>query len=106
MPGTFSPGKDDRLPGLIVLLSTTNANFASSCQNVANLVNLSEVTNKKVDSTELWSTWIVDAPMFGVNTESKIYVAMAADKNNDHIFNGAPNVVPDEDGNGICDEKT
>jgi hypothetical protein len=107
MPGGFSPGKDDRLPGLIVLLSTTttNAAFAGSCQNLANLFNLTGVTNRKADSTELWGTWIVGAPNFGVNTESKIFVAVAADKNNDHIFNDAPNVVPDADGNGICDEK-
>jgi hypothetical protein len=26
-PGTFSPGQDDRMPGLVVLVSTTNDNL-------------------------------------------------------------------------------
>jgi hypothetical protein len=31
--------------------------------------------------------------------------ALAAHKNGDGVFNDAPNVVPDADGNGICDER-
>lgn len=103
-PGTFSLGKDDRLPGLIVLLSTTTVG-ARSCQNIANLFNLTGVTNLTAKSTELWDTWIVGAPVFGVNTESTILVAVAADLNGDRSFNDAPNVVVDADQNGVCDEK-
>jgi hypothetical protein len=104
MPGTFSPGRDDRLPGLIVLVSTTTIG-AQSCQNVANLFNLTGVTNRVTDATEIWDTWIVGAPNFGVNTQSTVHVAIAADKNLDGVFNDAPNVVPDADSNGICDAK-
>lgn len=104
MPGVFSPGKDDRLPGLIVLVSTTTIG-AQSCQNVANLFNLTGVTHREADRTELWDTWIVGAPNFGVNTTSTVHVALAADKNLDGIYNDAPSVVPDADGNGICDDK-
>lgn len=104
MPGTFSLGVDDRLPGLIVLVSTT-AVGAKSCQNIANLFNLTGVTDLKSASTEIWDTWIVGAPNFGVNTESTIYVAVAADKNGDGVFNDAPNVLPDVNGDGVCDAK-
>jgi len=104
MPGTFSPGVDDRLPGLIVLVSTT-AGGAKSCQNVANLFNLTGVTDLSADTTEIWDTWIVGAPNFGVNTESTVYAAVAADLNGDGIFNDAPAVVPDANGDGICDRK-
>lgn len=104
MPGTFSLGADDRLPGLIVLLATTTAGVGA-CQNIANLFNLTGVTNMKAGETEIWDTWIVGAPSFGVNTESTIFVAVAADHNRDGIFNDAPNVVPDADGNGVCNTK-
>jgi len=104
MPGTFSAGADDRLPGLVVLLSTTIVG-AGSCQNIANLFNLTGVSNVTADSTELWDTWIVGAPNFGVNTESTLYVAVAADLNADGIYNDAPNAVADSNGDGVCDKK-
>lgn len=103
-PGTFSLGADERLPGLIVLLTTTTVG-AKSCQNVANLFNLTGVTDLQPDATELWDTWIVGAPNFGVATESRIFVAVAKDLNGDGIFNDAPGVVPDIDGNGVCDSR-
>lgn len=103
-PGTFSAGADERTPGLIVLLSTTIVG-AQSCQNVANLFNLTGVTDSTADSTEIWDTWLVGAPNFGVNTESKIYVAVAADKNSDGVYNDAQGVVPDANGDGICDAR-
>ena len=103
-PGTFSVGADERLPGLIVLLSTTTV-AAGSCQNIANLFNLTGVTNMTVDEVELWDTWLVGAPNFGVNTESIAYAAVAQDINGDGIYNDAPHVLPDANGDGICDAK-
>ena len=104
MPGTFSPGADDRMPGLVVLSSTATVG-AGSCQNIANLFNLTGVTNVTPESTELWDTWIVGAPNFGVNTPSTIYVAVVADLNGDGVYNDAPNVIPDSNGDGVCDKK-
>lgn len=104
MPGTFSTGVDDRLPNLIVLASTTIVG-AGSCQNLANLFNLTGVTNVEPDATEIWDTWIVGAPNFGVNTDSTVLAAVAADLNGDGIYNDAPAAVPDADGNGVCDRK-
>jgi hypothetical protein len=100
-PGSFSPGADDRLPGLIVLVSTTGVG-AGSCQNIANLFNLTGVTDMTSDSTELWDTWLVGAANFGVDTKSRIYVAVAADLNGDGIYNDAPAIVPDVNGDGMC----
>ena len=104
MPGTFSPGRDERMPGLIVLVSSATIG-AQSCQNVANLFNMTGVTNREATKTELWDTWIVGAPVFGVNTPSTVYAAIAADKDLDGVFNDAPGIVPDADGNGVCDER-
>lgn len=103
-PGTFSLGADDRLPGVIVLISTTTVG-AGSCQNIANLFNLTGVTNMTADETELWDTWLVGAPSFGVNTASTIYVAVARDLNSDGIYNDAPSVIPDTNGDGRCNVK-
>lgn len=103
-PGTFSIGKDDRLPGLVVLLSTTTLG-AGPGQNLANLFNLTGVTNLEEGKTELWDTWIVGAPFFGVNTQSTLYVAVVDDLNGDGIYNDAPDVVPDSNGDGVIDER-
>ncbi len=124
-PGTFSPGKDDRFPGLIVLLSgaTINAPFSGPGTNLANLFNIVTVTDRQTIGnagehgrgiekgglcmdcpvTETWATWIVGAPAFGTGN-STLLVAIADDKNRDGIFNDAPNSVPDADGDRDVDK--
>jgi len=96
-PGAFAPGVDEKLPGLIVLLSTTTIG-AHNAQNLANLFNLTGFTNQKTN--EIWDTWIVGAPSFGKNVRSVLRVAIAADKNHDGIYNDAPAVVPDSNHDG------
>jgi hypothetical protein len=76
-PGAFSPGVDEKLPGLIVLLSTSTVG-ARNAQNLANLFNLTGFTNRKTN--EIWDTWIVGAPSFGKNVRSVLRVAVAADR--------------------------
>lgn len=100
-PGTFSQGQDDRFPGLIVLVSTNGAGPGS---NVANLFNLTGVTDRSETETEIWDTWIVGAAGFGRNVNATVYAAIAADLNGDGIFNDAPSAVPDSDGDGDVDE--
>jgi hypothetical protein len=96
-PGRFAAGVDEKVPGLIVLLSTTTVG-ARNAQNLANLFNLTGFTNQKTN--EIWDTWIVGAPSFGKNVRSVLRVAVAADKNNDGIYNDAPAVVPDSNHDG------
>ena len=96
-PGAFSPGVDEKVPGLIVLLSTTTIG-AKNAQNLAGLFNLTGFTNQKTN--EIWDTWIVGAPSFGKNVRSVLRVAVAADKNHDGIYNDAPAVVPDANHDG------
>jgi hypothetical protein len=97
LPGTFSPGVDEKLPGLIVLLSTSTVG-ARNAQNLANLFNLTGFTNRKTN--EIWDTWIVGAPSFGKNVRSVLRVAVAADKNKDGVYNDAPSVLPDANRDG------
>jgi hypothetical protein len=96
-PGAFAAGVDEKLPGLIVLLSTSTVG-ARSAQNLANLFNLTGFTSQKTN--EIWDTWLVGASAFGKNVRSVLRVAVAADKNKDGIYNDAPAVVPDANGDG------
>jgi hypothetical protein len=96
-PGAFAPGADEKLPGLIVLLSTSTVG-ARNAQNLANLFNLTGITNRKTN--EIWDTWIVGGPSFGTNVRSVLRVAVAADKNRDGIYNDAPAVLPDANRDG------
>jgi len=102
-PGAFNAGKDESFPGLIVLLSTTEIG-AGPGQNLAGLFNLTGFTDRQPDSTEVWATWIVGAPLFGEG-ESTSYVAVAADKDKNGVFDDAPGAVPDADGDGDVDKK-
>jgi len=96
-PAAAAPGVDEKLPGLIVLLSTSTVG-AKNAQNLANLFNLTGFTNQKAN--EIWDTWIVGAPLFGKNVRSVLRVAVAADKNMDGVYNDAPAVVPDANHDG------
>jgi hypothetical protein len=103
-PGLAAPGHDERFPGLMVLLSTTQIG-AGSCQNLAGLFNITGVTNRNDPETELWATWLVGAAGFGHNVDSKLSVAVARDINGDGIYNDAPDVIPDSNRDGVCDER-
>jgi hypothetical protein len=105
-PGAFSTGRDDRLPGLVVLTSTTNntlPGFSGPGTNLANLFNLTGITNRDNKETELWDTWIVGAPIAGQNVNTTLTVAVIDDLNQDGIFNDAPNVVTDLNNDGRID---
>jgi hypothetical protein len=107
-PGKFSTGQDDRTPGLVVLTSTTNntiAGFSGPGTNLANLFNLSGITNRTAHETELWDTWIVGAPIAGQNVNTTLTVAVVDDLNHDGIYNDAPNVVTDVNHDGRIDAK-
>jgi hypothetical protein len=100
-PGLFAAGKDDKFGGLVVTLSTTTIG-ALSCQNLAGLFNLTGPTNVSSEETEIWDTWIITAPNFGVSTPSTMHIAEVADLNHDGILNDAPDVIPDVNGDGHC----
>jgi hypothetical protein len=105
-PGLFSTGQDDRLPGLVVLVSTTNntlPGFSGPGTNLANLFNLTGITNRDDKETELWDTWIVGAAIAGQNVNTTLTVAVIDDLNHDGVFNDAPNVVTDLNDDGRID---
>jgi hypothetical protein len=107
-PGSFSPGRDDRVPGLVVLTSTTqganvDATFSGPGTNLANLFNVTGITNRDDKETELWDTWIVGKAIAGQDVNTTLTVAVVGDLNHDGILNDAPNVVPDLNHDGVVD---
>lgn len=107
--GTFSTGKDDRLPGLVVLVSTTNGTlpgFSGPGTNLANLFNLTGVTDRDDDgSAQIWDTWIVGAPIAGQNVDTVLTVAVVDDLNGNGVLDDAPGVVEDADHDGDVDRR-
>jgi hypothetical protein len=109
-PGGFSTGHDDRNQGLVVLTSTTvndpsQPGFVGPGTNLANLFNITGVTNRTAQETELWDTWIVGKPIAGQNVNTTLTVAEIADRNHDGIFNDAPDVILDQNHDGRIDAK-
>jgi hypothetical protein len=108
-PGTFSPGRDDRLPGLVVLVSTTNSTlpgFSGPGTNLANLFNLTGVTDRDDDgSAEIWDTWIVGAPIAGQDVDAVLTVAVVGDLDGNGVLDDAPDVVADADHDGDVDRR-
>ncbi|MEC5181714.1 hypothetical protein [Arthrobacter sp. CG_A4] len=102
-PGSFSTGQDDRLPGLVVLASTTTSTikgFSGPGTNLANLFNLTGVTDRSKKGDEIWDSWLVGAPIAGQDVDTTLTVAVIADLNHDGIYDDAPSVVPDANGDG------
>jgi len=107
LPGTFSTGKDDRLPGLVVLVSTTNSTtpgFSGPGTNLANLFNLTSTTNRTAHDTQIWDTWIVGAPIFGTDIDTTLTVAVVDDLDGNGVFDDAPNIVSDLNHDGRVDK--
>lgn len=106
-PGLFATGRDDHLPGLVVLTSTTQDNpekkFFGPGTNLAGLFNLTGVTNRTATETEIWDTWIVGDAIAGLDVDTTLTVAVMADLNGDGIANDAPNRVRDVNRDGVID---
>jgi hypothetical protein len=106
LPGAFSTGPDDKNPGLVVLTSTTNSvnpGFSGPGTNLANLFNITGVTDRRGQESELWDTWLVGAAIAGTNVDTVLTVAEVKDLNRDGIYNDAPDVVPDSNRDGVID---
>lgn len=107
-PGSFSTGPDDRLPGLVVLTSTTNATlpgFSGPGTNLANLFNLTGVTDRTKRSAQVGDSWIVGAPIAGRDVDTVLTVAVVADLDHNGVYDDAPAVLPDTNHDGKVDSR-
>ena len=106
-PGTFSTGADDRLPGLVVVTSTTSASrpgFSGPGTNLANLFNLTGVIDRSGDAAEIQDTWLVGAAIAGEDVDTVLTVAVVDDLNGNGVLDDAPAVVPDANQDGVIDK--
>ncbi|GAA4371236.1 hypothetical protein [Agromyces bauzanensis] len=106
-PGTFSTGADDRLPGLVVLTSTTSSTrpgFSGPGTNLANLFNLTGITDRSEGAAEIWDAWLVGAPIAGEDVDTVLTVAVIDDLDGNGVFDDAPAVVPDANQDGAVDK--
>lgn len=99
-PGLFGAGKDEKVPGLVVLLSTANAGQG---QNFAGVFNLTMVGDRKPGRAVIHDQWLVGAAAFGTGN-TRLTVAVVDDLDGNGVFDDAPNVVPDADGDGDVDK--
>jgi hypothetical protein len=107
-PGAFGTGDDDRLPGLVVLTSTTSSvlpGFSGPGTNLAGLFNLTGVTDRTDEGTELSDTWLVGAPVAGSGVDSVLTVAVVDDLDRNGVYDDAPDVVADANGDGRVDRR-
>lgn len=107
-PGAFGTGRDDRMPGLVVLASTTSSalpGFSGPGTNLAGLFNLTGVTDRSAEGTELSDTWLVGAPVAGSGVDSVLTVAVVDDLDHDGVYDDAPGVVTDSTGDGRVDRR-
>ena len=85
-----------------MLSSTTTSTvpgFSGPGTNLANLFNVTGVTDRSRKATQISDTWIVGAPIAGTST-TILTVAVVDDLNHDGIYNDAPAVVPDSNADG------
>ncbi|MPZ82694.1 MAG: hypothetical protein GEV28_20750 [Actinophytocola sp.] len=94
LPGSFGPGRDEHLPGVVVLASTTTA-FSGAGTNLANLFNITALTDTSRRTTTVQDTWIVGAPLFGTDVASTLTIAVVADLDHNGVYDDAPATVPD-----------
>ena len=69
LPGVFAPGQDEHLPGVVVLDSTTTG-LSGKGTNLANLFNITALTDKSRSTSTIQDTWIVGAPLFGTDVDA------------------------------------
>jgi hypothetical protein len=101
LPGQFGAGKDEKVPGLVVLLSTATTGPG---QNFAGVFNLTMVGDRKPGRAVIHDQWLVGAAAFGTGN-TKLTVAVVDDLDRNGIYDDAPNQVPDADGDGDVDKR-
>jgi hypothetical protein len=101
LPGAFGAGADEKVPGLVVVMADATA---GSGQNFAGVFNLTMVGDRGRNHATIQDTWLVGAPAFGTG-QTKVTVAVVDDLDHNGVYDDAPNVVPDADGNGRVDAR-
>ncbi|MDT7888910.1 MAG: hypothetical protein RQ885_08040 [Desulfurococcales archaeon] len=107
-PPVFGLGKNEALPGLVVIFNNTPAALGGPGRNLANLFQFTGFQDKlefggKTVYRFIQTVWIVGAPAWCGWT--KAIAAIIGDRDGNGLLDDAPDSVPDVNGDGVVDER-
>jgi len=107
-PPVFGLGKNEALPGLVVIFNNTPAALGGPGRNLANLFQFTGFQDRlDLGGRTLYkfiqTVWIVGAPTWCGWT--KAVAAIVSDRDGNGLLDDAPDVVPDANGDGVVDER-
>jgi hypothetical protein len=107
-PPVFGVGKNEALPGLVVIFNNTPTALGGPGRNLANLFQFTGFQDKldiggRTIYRFIQTIWIVGAPTWCGWT--KAIAAIISDRDGNGLLDDAPDTVPDVNGDGVIDER-
>ncbi len=107
-PPVFGFGKNEALPGLVVIFNNTPAAQGGPGRNLANIFQFTGFQDKldlggRTVYRFIQTIWIVGAPAWCGWT--KAIAAIISDRDGNGLLDDAPDTVPDVNGDGVIDER-
>jgi hypothetical protein len=107
-PPVFGVGKNEALPGLVVIFNNTPTALGGPGRNLANLFQFTGFQDKldlggRTIYRFIQTIWIVGAPTWCGWT--KAIAAIISDRDGNGSLDDAPDTVPDVNGDGVIDER-
>jgi len=107
-PPVFAPGKNEALPGLVVIFNNTPAALGGPGRNLANVFQFTGFQDRlELGGRALYrfiqTIWIVGAPAWCGWT--KAVAAVISDRDGNGVLDDAPDAVSDVNGDGAIDER-
>ncbi|MEM1611102.1 MAG: hypothetical protein QXQ57_05610 [Sulfolobales archaeon] len=104
----FGLGKNEALPGLVVIFNNTPTAMGGPGRNLANLFQFTGFQDKldlggRTVYRFIQTIWIVGAPAWCGWT--KAIAAVISDRDGNGLLDDAPDTVPDVNGDGVIDER-
>jgi hypothetical protein len=104
----FGFGRNEAIPGLVVVFNNTPTALGGPGRNLANLFQFTGFQDKldfggRTLYRFIQTIWIVGAP--GWCGWTKAFAAVVSDRDGNGLLDDAPDTVPDANGDGIIDEK-
>ncbi len=107
-PPVFGPGKNEALPGFVVIFNNTPAALGGPGRNLANLFQFTGFQDKldlggRTVYRFIQTIWIVGAPTWCGWT--KAVAAIISDRDGNGLLDDAPDTISDVNGDGVVDER-
>ncbi len=107
-PPVFGLGKNEALPGLVIIFNNTPTALGGPGRNLANLFQFTGFQDRLdlgggVSYRFMQTVWIVGAPLWCGWT--KALAAIVSDRDGNRLLDDAPDTVPDANGDGVIDER-